>query len=38
VESCKLRHFNSFEFFDHTGTRLFVEHLNDLVVSTGCTR
>jgi hypothetical protein len=21
VESCKLRYFNSFEFFDHTGTR-----------------
>jgi hypothetical protein len=24
-EGCKLRYFNSFEFFDHTGTRLAIQ-------------
>jgi hypothetical protein len=35
VESCKLRYFNSFEFFDHTGFYLYQVHLQHRLESYG---
>jgi hypothetical protein len=32
VESCKLRYFNSFEFFDHTGILVLTEQTGHLLV------